>query len=206
MTSQESDRHAWNQAILQLLKRLNSTKSQLSKEVVSAIARNILKHFKATAVDGKKATDHQEARNDLSALLLLANEDESILDIDGNLGEDMCKAAAKQFPDDYQMLGIVLKLFLLQKARSTTPSPKRPFEYPPFQKAMPFFPNNGYQLTLTFAEKEITGPIKSKITALLAQLTGLLQTLIMTLITFSFLALTCQLAMCITVLTTFLSV
>ena len=183
ISEKESDRHAWNQAILQLIKRLNSTKSQLSKEVVLAIARNILKRCKSTAVDGKKATDHQEARNDLSALLLLVNEDESILDSEANLGEDMCKATARHFPDDYQMLGNVLKLALLQKVRSATPPPKRPFEYPPFQKAMPFFPNNGYQLTLTFAEKEITEPIKSKIAALLAQLTGLFQALRMTSIT-----------------------
>ena len=180
MTSQQkSDRHAWNQAILQLMKRLTSTKPQISKKDATAIASNILEHCKSTAVDGGQATDHQETSNELSVLLLLANEDESILDIDDNLGEDMCKSTAERFPDDYQMLGNALKLCLLQKNRSATPCPKQSFEYPPFQKAMPFFPNNGYQLTLTFAEKEITGPIKSKITALLAQLTGLLLVLIM---------------------------
>ena len=40
---------------------------------------------------------------------------------------------------------------------------------------MPFFPDNGYQMTLKFTEKEITEPIKSKIAVLLKQLEGLMQ-------------------------------
>lgn len=172
-----SDRHAWNQAILQLMKKLKTTKSRLSKEDAVTIARNILKHCKSTSTDGVQAEDRKKARNDLCALLLLASEDDSVLDIEDNLGEDVRKATAKRFPDDNQLLGNALKLSLLQKARSA-PTPTRPFEYPPFQKAMPFFPDNGYQLTLTFKEKEITEPIKSKIIVLLDQLTGLLQLLV----------------------------
>ena len=168
--------HAWNQAVLQLIKKLSTTTYRLSKEDAIAVGKNILKHCKSTSADGGQAASHEEAKNDLSALLLLANKDEAILDIEDNLGEDMRKTTAKRFPDDDQLLGNALKLSLLQKARSVPPT-KRPFEYPPFQKAMPYFPDNGYQLTLMFAEKEITEQIKKKIIILLDQLTGLLQLL-----------------------------
>ena len=155
------------------MKKLKSTKSQLSKQDAVAIAKNILKHWKSTPTNGGQVANLEQARNDLSALLLLAKEEDSVLDIEDNLGEGMRKATGKCFPDDHQLLGNALKLSLLQKAHFTALPPKRPFEYPPFQKAMPFFPDNGYQLTLKFAEKEITEPIKGKITVLLAQLTGL---------------------------------
>ncbi len=46
------------------------------------------------------------------------------------------------------------------------------FEFPPFQKALPYFPSYGYQTTLIFADDKLDPEIQSSIISLVTELKG----------------------------------
>ena len=48
----------------------------------------------------------------------------------------------------------------------------KPFAYPPFQKALPYFPNYGYQVTMVFKDGDINGGIMKVIVNIMEKLKG----------------------------------
>ena len=49
-----------------------------------------------------------------------------------------------------------------------------PFLYPPFQKALPYFPSYGYQVTMVFKDDRLDREIQNAIEVLITKLKGLL--------------------------------
>ncbi len=84
--------------------------------------------------------------------------------------EKALQQVVKSFPGDPEILSDGYSLLNMKEECLALPQ-KPPFEYPPFQRALPYFPSNGYQLMLTFKQK-LTPQLQKQIKLMLQALKG----------------------------------
>jgi len=84
--------------------------------------------------------------------------------------EQKLDKVVKSYPGDVQILSEVYNL--LNMKEETVPLSQKPrFKYPPFQKALPYFPSNCFQLLLKF-KGQLTSQLHRQIMDVLQALKG----------------------------------
>jgi len=84
--------------------------------------------------------------------------------------EQKLDKVVKSYPGDVQILSEVYNL-LNMKEEAVPLSQKPRFKYPPFQKALPYFPSNCFQLLLKF-KGQLTSQLHRQIMDVLQALKG----------------------------------
>lgn len=72
-----------------------------------------------------------------------------------NLRQIISDDVIEKYPLDVFLQAAGNKLLELEEDQEELEITAPPFQYPPFQKALPYFPNYGYQVTLVFKDDQL---------------------------------------------------
>lgn len=108
----------------------------------------------------------------LGLCLLALNRLKEIGSAIGNLENDLTKHVLDKYPMDSFLQAAINHLLNQYETLITLEVEGRPFTYPPFQKALPYFPHYGYQVTLVFKDGELNGSIMKAIVNIVQKLKG----------------------------------
>lgn len=75
-----------------------------------------------------------------------------------------------KYPLDDFLQAAANKLLNIEEDLEKLEFPGSPFEYPPFQKAIPYFPSYGYQVTMVFKDDQLDASIQTAIVDLVNKL------------------------------------
>ena len=95
----------------------------------------------------------------------------------GNFDEDSMKHIFDKYPMDNFLQAATNYLLNQYESLTNLEIEGEPFAYPPFQKALPYFPNFGYQVTLVFKDGELNTSIMRAIINIIQNLKGVSQLL-----------------------------
>ena len=152
----------WDEELQQLITALQDPKSRLPAGELKKIASSFL--------DEVKQGDSHVIKLVLPILALLTHQKADDVMQYPDI-EKVLLQAFKRFPGDPQILCGVSDLLNMEEDRLDLKQ-KPPFEYPPFQRALPYFPSYGYQVILTFKQQQLTRDLQQKISDLLQKLKG----------------------------------
>ena len=95
-----------------------------------------------------------------------------IASVFGNFDEDLTKYILDKYPMDNFLQAATNYLLNQYESLTSLEIEGEPFAYPPFQKALPYFPNYGYQVTLVFKDGELNTSIMRAIVNIIQELKG----------------------------------
>ena len=107
----------------------------------------------------------------LLALLMLAQKHPEAAQVE-NLHSTINDQVLEKYPLDAFLQAAGNKLLDLEEDLEKLEITGPPFQYPPFQKALPYFPNYGYQVTLVFKDDQLDEKIQKDIKGLITKLKG----------------------------------
>lgn len=93
----------------------------------------------------------------------------------GNFDEDLTKHIFDEYSMDNFLQAATNYLLNQYESLTSLEIEGEPFAYPPFQKALPYFPDYGYQVTLVFKDGELSINIMRAIINIIQKLKGVSQ-------------------------------
>ena len=111
----------------------------------------------------------------LGLCLLAQHNLKEIPSVFGNFDEDLTKHILDKYPMDNFLQAVTNYLLNQYESLTSLEIEGEPFAYPPFQKALPYFPDYGYQVTLVFKDGELNTSIMRAIVNIIQELKGVSQ-------------------------------
>jgi hypothetical protein len=90
----------------------------------------------------------------------------------GNFDEGLTNHVFDKYPMDNFLQAATNYLLNQYESITSLEIEGEPFAYPPFQKALPYFPDYGYQVTLVFKDGELNTSIMRAIVNIVQKLKG----------------------------------
>ena len=137
--------------------------------------QSIAKTFMERMLSGPKEITYQSV---LGLCLLARHNLKKIEGAIGNLDEDSTKHTLDKNPMDNFLQAATNYLLNQYESLTTLEIEGEPFAYPPFQKALPYFPGYGYQVTLVFKDGELSASIMKSIINIVQKLKGVRELII----------------------------
>ena len=138
----------------------------IPNEELKQIASNLLSRI----IDCKREVVHIAALG----LIVLAYTHPEIVKV-SDFNHTVQESIINKNPHDDYLQGVGNKLLNLEEELTdvtVTDDSRKPFEYPPFQKAIPYFPDYGYQATFYFKHDQLDKRIMKSIISLIEELKG----------------------------------
>ena len=136
---------------------------QTTKEVQDVV-ENLLLHILS-------AKSHEQVHLALLGLLMLVSkhpEAAKVENLRGIIGDDVIEKHSL----DVFLQAAGNKLLEIEEDLELLETKGVPFQYPPFQKALPYFPSYGYQVTLVFKDDQLDKNIQRNLEGLITALKG----------------------------------
>ena len=135
------------------------------------MSENLLLHIRSVSLE--------QVHYVLLALLMLAQKHPEAAQVK-KLPATINDQVLEKYPLDVFLQAAGNKLLDLEEnLRKLEKLTRPPFQYPPFQKALPYFPNFGYQVTLVFKDDQLDEKIQKDIKGLITKLKGEIITFIL---------------------------
>ena len=131
--------------------------------------QSIAKTFMERVLAGPKEIIYQSV---LGLCLLAQHNLKEIASAIDNFDEDMTKHILEKYPMDNFLQAATNYLLNRYERLINLETEGEPFAYPPFQKALPYFPDYGYQVTLVFKNGELNTSIMKAIINMIQKLKG----------------------------------
>ena len=118
------------------------------------------------------ASSHEQVHLALLGLLMLVYDHLEAAKVE-NLRRIISDDVIEKYPLDVFLQAAGNKLLELEEDLEVLEKPAGPpFQYPPFQKALPYFPSYGYQVTLVFKDDQLDKNIQKNLEVLITILKG----------------------------------
>ena len=111
-------------------------------KLIHDVAENLLQHI-------SRSVSLEQTYVALLGLLVLVHKHPEAAKVE-NLRRIISDDVIEKYPLDVFLQAAGNKLLELEEDLEELEITALPFQYPPFQKALPYFPNYGYQVTLVF--------------------------------------------------------
>lgn len=131
--------------------------------------QSIVKIFMERILTGPKEIIYES----ILGLCLLAQH--NLASAFGNFDEDLTKHIFDKYSMDNFLQAATNHLLNKYESLTSLEVEGEPFVYPPFQKALPYFPDYGYQVTLVFKDGELSTNIMRAIINIIQKLKGVSQ-------------------------------
>lgn len=130
----------------------------------------IAKTFMERIMNGPKEVVHQAA---LGLCVLAVNNLREVGNAIKSFDEEsLAKKVFEKYPMDTFLQATMNSVLNQYESLLPLEVEGTPFDYPPFQKAIPYFPDYGYQVTLIFKDGDLNGSIMRSIVNLIKKLKG----------------------------------
>lgn len=158
----------WKHELAHLISELvTSTKKEHPlhpTKKIHDVAQNLLLHITS-------AKSHEQVHQALLGQLMLVYKHPEAAKVE-NLQRIINEEVLEKYPLDVYLQAAGNKLLELEEDLEELEVTGPPFQYPPFQKALPYFPSYGYQVTLVFKDDQLDESIQRNIQVLITLLKG----------------------------------